>query len=141
MVHTRVANPPCRRNLLQPSLRPSTISRICQRTSCLLARAHASRPTTRAARCLLGRRRCCSTLRPDTGIFPVLWVVCTTYSRSRQICLHDHPHHPIRTTSPPCTQRCRKRAQREWILGRRTRQQPWQQRLFCVSAQTAIRSV
>ncbi|KAF8493676.1 hypothetical protein F5888DRAFT_1908553 [Russula emetica] len=43
MVHTRAANPPRRRSLPQLTLRPSTIPRICERASWLLACAHASR--------------------------------------------------------------------------------------------------
>jgi hypothetical protein len=144
MVHTRAANPPRRRSLPQPTLRPSTIPRIRQRTSCVLARAHASRAASRPARCLLGRRWCGSALRPDSGVLPVLWVVCTAHSRNRNVPLLNHSHHPIRITPPPHTQRCSrgtKRAQREWFLGRRSRQQSWQQRLLCVSAQTTIRSL
>jgi hypothetical protein len=144
MVHIRAANSPRRRSLPQPTLRSSTIPGICKRTSCLLARAHASRAAPRPARRLLGRRWRRSALRPDAGVLPVFWVVCTAHSRGRHVHLLDHPRHPIRITPPPHTQRCSrstKRAQREWILGRRTRQQPWQQRLFCVSAQTALRSL
>jgi hypothetical protein len=141
---TRAANPPRRRSIPQPTLCPSTIPRICQRTSCLLARAHASRAATRPARRLLGRRWRRSALRPNARVLPVLWVVCTVHSRSRHLHLLNQSHHPIRITPPPHTQRCSrsaKRAQREWFLGRRTRQQSWKQCLFCVSAQTAIRSL
>lgn len=141
LVHTCAANPPCRRSLPQPTLCPSTITRICQRTSCLLARAHASRAAPRPARRLLGRRWRRSALSPNAGVLPVLWVVCTVHSRSRHLQHLNQPRHP---TPPSHTQRCSrssKRAQREWILGRRTRQQSWEQCLLCISAQTAIWSL
>jgi hypothetical protein len=144
MVHTRAADPPCRRSFPQPTLRPSTISRICQRTSCLLACAHASRAAPRPARRLLGRRWRRGSLRADAGVLPVVWVVCTAHSRGRHVHLLNHAHHSFRITPPPHTQRCgrsTKCAEREWILGRRTRQQSWQQRLFCVSAQATVRSL
>jgi len=143
MAHTRTADPPRRCSLPQQTLRASAIPRICQRAPCVLARAHASRASPRPAGRLLGCRWRRSALRPDAGVLSVIWVVCTAHSRSRHVHLLNLPHHPICVTPPPRTQWCSrstKRAQRERILGGRTRQQSWQQRLFCVPAQTAIRS-